>query len=112
VRGGGYGSDAWLAKITGTDPRYHFRREFCTEDTSRLSGSGRSGVIMWQLAGPGLYEYRRFCVGSTAGNWQASGFVLIHPDGGVERVTWTEALELAHAMMNSSGPAPQPVQPQ
>ena len=29
VRGGGYGSRAWIARITGTDPKFGLRREFC-----------------------------------------------------------------------------------
>lgn len=92
IRGGGYGSSAWIAKITGTHPKFKFEREFCDKDTSGMSGSGRSGVIEFELDGPGLYEFRGFCVGSTANNWEWSNFALIDDDGDVEEMTRKEAL--------------------
>lgn len=38
VRGGGYGSDAWIARITGTDPARGFARQFCRRAAVRTSG--------------------------------------------------------------------------
>jgi len=84
VRGGGYGNDAWIAKITGTHPQYHFEREFCPRDESHLSRSGRSGTIGFEMQGPGLYEFRNFCIGCTARNWEWSGFVVIDAEGHVD----------------------------
>lgn len=92
VRGGGFGANAWLARITGTDPRYTFRRAFLQPDRSGLSGSGRSGAITWEVPSPGLYEWRAFCVGSTTRNWRSDGFCRIDPDGTVARLDRDAAL--------------------
>lgn len=97
IRGGGFGGSAWIAKITGPDPKYHFKREFCRKDKSGLSGSGRSGVIRFEMQGPGLYEFRGFCVGSTAKNWEWSGFALVTEDGMTE-ITHQQALEIVAQM--------------
>lgn len=83
VRGGGYGSDAWVAKIVGLHPKYGLDREFVRADRSGLSGSGRSGSISWDIDEPGIYEIRNFCVGSTANNWEYSSFFEIGEDQSV-----------------------------
>lgn len=80
VRGGGYGSDAWIAKITGPDPKYGLKRQFCKRDRSGLSRSGGSGAITFDVNEPGVYEFRGFCVGSTANNWEWSGFIELSLD--------------------------------
>jgi len=95
VRGGGYGSSAWIALIVGAHPTYHFDRQFCRANRDGLSGSGRSGVITFRMQGPGLYEYRGFCSACTR---IESGFLLIEPDGMVERISRTRAMALAAAM--------------
>lgn len=100
VRGGGYGRDAWIAKITGPDPKYGLKREFARKDTSGLSGSGRSGMITFDLDGPGIYEFRNFCVGSTPRNWEWSGFIELLADGSTHEMSRAEvvtrfALEVA-----------------
>jgi len=64
VRGGGIGARATLARITGTDRRYRFAREFCTA-TRTLSRSGRSGTITWDLLGRGVYAYTNWCISSS-----------------------------------------------
>ena len=92
VRGGGYGSGAWIARITGTDPKFGLARAFCRKDKSGLSGSGRSGTIKFDVTEPGIYEFRDFCVGSTARNWNWSGFVSIAEDGTVTEITRADAL--------------------
>ena len=94
VRGGGYGGRAWIARITGTDSKFGLRREFCERDKTGLSRSGASGVIKFHVSQPGVYEFRDFCVGSTARNWNWSGFVVLNADGTVKKITKTRAEEL------------------
>lgn len=83
IRGGGYGAGAWVARITGSHPRYHLERDFLARDWSHASRSRRSGLLQFPLVGPGVYEYREFCVGSTAKNWRADGFFHIDHAGQV-----------------------------
>lgn len=92
VRGGGYGSRAWIARIVGTDSKYGLAREFCKSDKSGLSGSGRSGVISFEVNEPGIYEFRGFCVGSTARNWEWSGFIELTADGAARELMRAEVL--------------------
>jgi len=74
VRGGGLGSDAWVARITGPHEKFGFEREFVDADRD-LSHSGRSGTITWYLDGQdGVYEYRSVC---TTSRRTRSGFFLI-----------------------------------
>lgn len=89
VRGGGYGNNAWIAQITGPDPKFGLKREFCKKDTRGLSGSGRSGAITFEVTKPGVYEFKGFCVGSTPRNWEWSGFILLREDG--------ESIEMSRA---------------
>lgn len=93
IRGGGYGSDAWIAKITGPDPKFGFSRRFMPKDTSGLSRSGASGYITFEMGGDGLYEWRNFCVGSTPSNWKSSGFCVVEGET-VRKITKAEALEM------------------
>jgi len=94
IRGGGYGANAWIAKITSTDPKFGFKREFCRKNKSGMSGSGRSGIISFEMQGAGIYEFRNFCVGSTARNHEWSGFVLINDDGTVHEISKSRAQEI------------------
>ncbi len=94
IRGGGYGSDAWIARITGPDPKYTFAREFCPKNTSGMSRSGRSGVLRFTVSVPGLYQFRHFCVGSTARNWEWSGFAVLDAAGGYADVSREDALAM------------------
>ena len=98
VRGGGFGADAWIARITGPCSQWSVRREFCARDTSGLSGSGKSGYIRFDVTEPGLYEFRKFCVGSTARNWEWSGFVRLHADGMREFVSRASAVRIAKGL--------------
>lgn len=95
VRGGGHGSSTWIALIVGSHPTYHFDRQFCRANRDGLSASGRSGVITFRMEGPGLYEYRGFCSACTR---IESGFLLIEPDGMVERISRKRAMALAAEM--------------
>jgi hypothetical protein len=84
VRGGGLGSGAWVARITGTHEKYGVEREFM--DAKRhLSGSGRSGDIDWELDGDGIYEFRDVCTDSRR---TESGFFLVS-EGRVARLDVT-----------------------
>lgn len=93
VRGGGYGGRAWIARIVGRDTQFGLAREFCKRDASGLSGSGRSGVVSFDVSEPGIYEFRDFCVGSTARNWNWSGFVRLGVDGSSEELTREQVLQ-------------------
>ena len=74
VRGGGLGTDAWVARITGPSEKFGMEREFVHADRD-LSHSGRSGHITWHLEGQdGVYEYRNVCIAS---RHTTSGFFLI-----------------------------------
>jgi len=74
VRGGGLGTDAWVARITGPHAKFGVEREFIKAERD-LSGSGRSGMITWDLENQdGVYEYRGLCVSS---RHVASGFFII-----------------------------------
>lgn len=92
VRGGGYGSNAWVARVTGPDARYGLAREFVRKDASGLSGSSRSGTLRFAVTQPGYYEFRGLCVGSTPGNWEWSGFARIDADGTVTEVSREDVL--------------------
>lgn len=94
VRGGGYGSSAWIAQITGTDSKFGLKREFCKRDKSGLSGSGRSGTIAFDVTRPGVYEFRDFCVGSTARNWRWSGYIQLDESGDTRELTKAQVLAL------------------
>lgn len=92
VRGGGYGNRAWIARIVGTDAKFGLAREFCRADKSGLSGSGRSGLISFDVTEPGIYEFKGFCVGSTARNWEWSGFIELAADGSSHELTRAQVL--------------------
>lgn len=83
IRGGGYGRSAWIAKLTGLDEKFGFQRSFCRKHPA-LSASGRSGAISFDVTEPGLYEFRSFCIGSTASNWEWSGFCELTPNGRID----------------------------
>jgi hypothetical protein len=100
IRGGGYGSDAWLARLVGLDDKFTFKREFVQKEDHR-SGSGKSGTIVWTIKEPGIYEWRKLCVGSTGNNWESSGFCRISDDG-IERLTKEEAIEAVKSMSSEA----------
>lgn len=74
VRGGGLGSGAWIARITGTDPKYGLAREFVDKDESGLSRSRQSGSVGWKLPGDGVYSFGKFCVSS---NSESAGYFVV-----------------------------------
>ncbi len=76
VRGGGLGLSAWVAKISGEDEKFGFKREFCKKNKN-LSNSEKSGIIEFELSGAGLYEFRNVCYNSSR---TFSGFFLISED--------------------------------
>lgn len=108
VRGGGIvGARAWVARITGPDPKYGFQRVFVHKEP-RLSGSGRSGHIEFEIYEPGLYEFRG--IGSSAASIASqshtgglSGFIIVHADGVVESVDRATALNMAAEMTAQEG---------
>ena len=90
IRGGGLGVDAWLARITGPHPKFVFEREFLRADRSRMSRSGRSGAITWEIEDDGLYEWRGFCIGCKR---LTSGFGIVRGDQTAE-LTRRQAIEV------------------
>jgi hypothetical protein len=102
VRGGGFGRNAWIAKIIGTHPKYKYEREFCDSDENDLSRSGRSGTIRFTLQGPGLYEFRNFCIGSTSRNWEWSGFVLIDEQDNETELSRKEVDQIVKNMVSGN----------
>lgn len=88
VRGRGLGGSAWVAKITGTHPKFNFERAFI-DARKDLSRSGLSGTMDWNLDGDGVYEYRGFAASS---NSVASGFVRVE-GGEVEEIDFAQAKE-------------------
>ena len=102
VRGGGLGAGAWLAQITGTDPKWRVARDFCARNEDGVSASRKSGVITWEVPGPGLYQYKGFCVSSTR---ERSGYVLITDDGQVRQVLPALAADLAEQLQEARAKA-------
>ena len=49
------GGKGWLARITGTDPKFGFAREFVHSSDLSSSRSGSTGRTSW-LVDDGLYE--------------------------------------------------------
>jgi len=94
IRGGGTGSAAWVAKITGPHPKFKLDRAFVKgeRDTSR---SGRSGTVSWHLTEPGIYEYRGVqpAAGEGSIGQLKSGFVEIDADGKAVEVTRDYAVD-------------------
>ncbi len=90
VRGGGFGSDAWVAKIVGIEDDGKLKREFCRKDKTNLSGSGRSGTIEFTVDEFGIYEFRNFCRNTHPMRWRWSGFFEILNDGSVELIDQKE----------------------
>jgi hypothetical protein len=95
IRGGGSGGGAWVAKITGTDPKFGYAREFIRKNP-QLSGSGRSGYIDFPIVDPGVYEIRNVQLEkgeASIGNlWSA--FIQVTPDGSYEEVNKSNILSL------------------
>lgn len=90
VRGGGVaGGKAWMARITEAHPTYGLDREFVGKDNSGLSGAGKSGYTTFDSLNPGCYEYRGFAQSSRD---NASGFVQVHDDGSIAKVTQDQVL--------------------
>jgi hypothetical protein len=96
VRGGGIvGTGAWVARLTGIDEEVDFARDFIRGER-RLSGSGRSGRISFELGEPGIYEYRKvgsdgFSIGYQKHSGGIAGYFEYHADGTVEDLDKREA---------------------
>lgn len=88
IRGGGSGSGAWVARITGPDPKWKLAREF-VERAGHVSRSGRSGSFTWEITEPGFYELRgvQYAAGIASIGTLDSGFIKVGADGTVERVS-------------------------
>lgn len=51
-------SNSWVARITGLDPKYGFKREFLqpTRDYSQANSTGSRGIYAYYALPPGIYE--------------------------------------------------------
>ena len=96
------GSKPWIARITGTDPKYGLRREFergCV-DYSGSNKPGTRGIYTnWILAQPGIYEY------SLPSSWSNTdkGFIELLPDGSTQKLTQIEVLRKFSAAEKEAG---------
>jgi hypothetical protein len=83
------GASAWIALITGVDKKFGLARKFCP---SRWRGHDPLAPKVFYLHGPGIYEFRNFCVRDTRSGWQWSGFLKIRQDGTIEQLTKNEVM--------------------
>ncbi|WP_067924835.1 hypothetical protein [Alicyclobacillus shizuokensis] len=49
------GGREWVARIMGRHPKYRFEREFLAEAAREWSGSGKTGITVYELS-DGIYE--------------------------------------------------------
>lgn len=49
---------SWIAKLTGLDDRYGYKRKFLrgTRDYSQANSTGSRGIFMYYILMPGIYE--------------------------------------------------------
>jgi hypothetical protein len=89
IRGGGSGGSAWVARVTGTHPKFHLDREFLDKDQEHVSRSRRSGWFTWVLDRPGYYEIRdvQYEAGVASIGRLDRGFLRVDQAGEVTRVT-------------------------
>jgi len=99
IRGGGQvGASAWVARITGSCPRFRLNREFVRKER-HASGSGRSGHIDFEIELPGVYELRGVGTNESSISRQArhgggeNTFIEITPDGEVIELSRAAVLE-------------------
>lgn len=92
VRNGGDGAGGWLARVTGTHPKFRLAREFLDAHRN-LSRSGRSGTVSWDITDPGLYSYGRFCGGRAE-----TGGLFVTDGTEVAEVTAATAARIAGAL--------------
>lgn len=81
----------WVAKLTGTDAKYGFRREFIRgrKDYARANSVGSRGVMVWYILDPGIYEV------SSPETWKRTRryFLLVNYDGSTNEISKEEALK-------------------
>lgn len=75
------GGKTWVAEITGTDPKYGFKREFLREDTKDTSYSGKTGRVSYLLTEGKVYE---ICEA-----WKGRYYTTIK-EGDIQRLTREE----------------------
>lgn len=46
----------WVAKVSGIDPKYGFKRDFVTPSERNWSRSGKQGDTSFRLTTPGIYQ--------------------------------------------------------
>lgn len=56
--GGGFRKRQWVARITGLDDKYRFKRDFLRpqRDYSRANSAGSRGIYEYYFLPPGIYE--------------------------------------------------------
>lgn len=93
----GYGGQPWVARLTGFDPVYQFRREFLrgTYDYSRAFKSRRRGVYLYFAVPPGIYDVWE--------NHYTRGFryfARVTDDGDVIKISREEVIACLNASLN------------
>ena len=76
-----FGAKAWVAEITGVDPRYGLARSFLRASERSSSRSGATGDATYDIERPGLY--------------QVGGGKQVVRDHGEYRVVWLKDGALA-----------------
>lgn len=78
----------WVARITGPDARWGFRREFVRPKTdyAHANGVGTRGIKLWFVLGPGVYEVGTF----TTWTHEERYFARVDDDGSIERIARDE----------------------
>lgn len=86
--GGGLKKRQWIARITGLDSQYRFKREFLQSqrDYSRANSAGSRGIYEYFFLSPGVYEV------SDPKSWGRVDryFVRATSDGRIQRISEQE----------------------
>lgn len=81
--------EGWVARITGTHPKYELRRDFLETNRAAMRGKQKVDIVRHFLSGAGLYEFRNL------GDEQAlSGFFVV-TERRVELISKEAAFEQA-----------------
>lgn len=89
----------WVARITGTHPKYQLAREFLCgqKDYSRSNGLGSRGVYEYFVLDPGIYEVHERLT------WKRTRRYFVRVQG--EEVTEIDREEVLHCLKTISGSA-------
>ena len=75
------GGREWVAKLTGTDRKFGYKREFIGASGRNWSSSGKTGCTYFRLTEPGFYEVNE--------PWKKDRLYYKVTDGKIEEVERT-----------------------